>query len=452
MHIKIKFPPGKYIKRFTPIIGIAPILSGLVFAAPDTIQISATLSDTTIKNSSSEATGAVLSALCPTLNNVARTGAQENLLQFCNALNGADSGTQNQVFDQVSSKASTVSASVSNLEQSAGQSKTGHSLGATNSQPNKPSQASYSYQTRIPLSSFLGSGGSNDWDYFYKRINTFSSFDSSFSEKDETVSESGFESWHMKFLFGADYRINNKVLVGTAITLSRTGTDLSNNRGSADSTGFNWMAFALHQINNQWSINGSFMLQNTDYDNTRNVSISLPSLTNNYSLSAESSVKQTGLLLGSAYQWQLPNSFEMSLLNNVNVVRTKSGSYKESGNTGFELAMNAQDIDNISMENGLELRKPLMQSWGVVIPQVNLMWMHQFADQSRQVDASFIHDPQANLIAYSTEDSDSDYFSARFGAVFVVPNGINAFVQIATVLAYQNYSNTTFSMGLRGEF
>ena len=455
---------GKQQRPLVQLTGILLLLPAFVFSAPEFVNVSVTLNDLPEQDrtldgtgsdpnlSPSEATAAVFSALCPAIANQERSSAQENLLQLCTALGEASAADQSRIYDQISSKANSANANISNLEQSGVQLNTNLSSNGVHSAPNKTRTTAYRYQSQIPFYSFLGSSGKSDWDYFYKRINTFTSFDSSFSERDETIDDVGFESIHLKFLFGADYRINNAFLLGTAITLGRSETELANNRGNADSTAINWTLFGLHQINERWSVNGTFMLQTTDYDNTREISINLPPLISSYSLSAESSAQQTGLLVGSDYQWSLPNAFELSLLNQFNVVRTETDSYSESGNTGFELSINAQEVNNATINNGIEIRKPLAQSWGVLIPQVNIHWIHQFADQSRDIKATFIHDPQANLIAYATDEGDSDYFTAQLGAVFVIPNGINGFAQLSSVLGYEHYSNTTLSIGLRGEF
>lgn len=455
---------GKQQRPLVQLTGILLLLPAFVFSAPEFVNVSVTLNDLPEQDraldgtgsnpnlSPSEATAAVFSALCPAIASQERSSAQENLLQLCTALGEASAADQSRIYDQISSKANSANANISNLEQSGVQLNTNLSSNGVHSAPNKTRTTAYRYQSQIPLYSFLGSSGKSDWDYFYKRINTFTSFDSSFSERDETIDDVGFESIHLKFLFGADYRINNVFLLGTAITLGRSETELTNNRGNADSTAINWTLFGLHQINQRWSVNGTFMLQTTDYDNTREISINLPPLISSYNLSAESSAQQTGLLIGSDYQWSLPNAFELSLLNQINVVRTETDSYSESGNTGFELSINAQEVNNATINNGIEIRKPLAQPWGVLIPQLNIHWVHQFADQSRDIRATFIHDPQANLIAYATDEGDSDYFTAQLGTVFVIPNGINGFAQLSSVLGYEHYSNTTLSIGLRGEF
>ena len=455
---------GKQQRPLVQLTGILLLLPAFVFSAPEFVNVSVTLNDLPEQDrtldgtgsdpnlSPSEATAAVFSALCPAIASQERTSAQNNLLQLCSALGEASAADQSRIYDQISSKANSANANISNLEQSGVQLNANLSSNGVHSNSDKTRTAAYRYQSQIPLYSFLGSSGRSDWDYFYKRINTFTSFDSSFSERDETIDDVGFESIHLKFLFGADYRINNVFLLGTAITLGRSETELANNRGNADSTAINWTLFGLHQINKRWSVNGTFMLQTTDYDNTREISINLPPLISSYSLNAESSAQQTGLLLGSDYQWSLPNAFELSLLNQFNVVRTETDSYSESGNTGFELSINAQEVNNATINNGIEIRKPLAQPWGVLIPQLNIHWVHQFADQSRDIRATFIHDPQANLIAYATDEGDSDYFTAQLGTVFVIPNGINGFAQLSSVLGYEHYSNTTLSIGLRGEF
>ncbi|MBL4608680.1 MAG: autotransporter outer membrane beta-barrel domain-containing protein [Pseudomonadales bacterium] len=449
--------------KFIPLISALFILPNLAYSAPGSVGLSVTINETpdralgdnssisTSNISPAEAAGAALSALCPTLVDRENTLAQDNLLQLCSALNGISIEEQSQIFDQLSSKANAANANISNLQQSGFQQQSTLSS-SSSSQSDKSRKAAYSYRSQIPIYAFLGSSSNTDWDYFYKRINTFTSFDGSFSERDETVDDAGFESIHLKFLFGADYRINNTFLVGTAITLGRSETELAMNRGTADSTAVNWTLFSFHQIRDYWSINATLMFQNTDYKNSRKINITLPPMVGNYSLSAESSAKQTGLLLGSDYQWQLPRAFEISLLNQINAVRTETDSFRESGNTGFELSIDAQEVNNTAMNNGIELRKPMNQTWGVVIPQISIHWTHQFADQSREIKAAFIHDPQANLIAYSTKDSDSDYFTTQLGAVFVVPNGINAFAQLSSILGFEHYDNTSLSIGLRGEF
>jgi len=460
-------PPhrGKQQRPLIQLTGILLLLPAFVFSAPEFINIPVTLNDLPEQDralggtgassnpnlSPSDATAAVFSALCPSIANIERTRAQDNLFQLCIALDKASAADQKRIYDQISSKASSANANISSLEQSGTQTNASLSSNGISSTPNETRASAYRYQSQIPLYSFLGSSGKSDWDYFYKRTNTFTSFDSSFSERDETVDDIGFESIHLKFLFGADYRINNTFLVGAAITLGRSETELADNRGNADSTAINWTLFGLHQVNAHWSVNGTFMLQSTDYNNTREISINLPTLVQNYSLSNESSTERTGLFIGSDYQWSLPYAFELSLLNQLNAVRIETESHSESGNTGFELSTYAQEISSTTINNGIEIRKPFAQSWGVLIPQFNIHWVHQLADQSRDVKATFIHDPQANLIAYSTDEGDSDYFTAQLGAVFIMPNGINGFAQLSSVMGYEYYSNTTLSIGLRGE-
>ena len=94
---------------------------------------------------------------------------------------------------------------------------------------------------------------------------------------------------------------------------------------------------------------------------------------------------------------------------------------------------------------------PLSLKWGVLIPQADLSWEHEFNDSAHQIQGNFVNDQFVTTFAFKTEDPDRDYFQLGLGASAVIPGGKTAFLQYQTTLGRANYRDYNVALGLRVE-
>lgn len=86
--------------------------------------------------------------------------------------------------------------------------------------------------------------------------------------------------------------------------------------------------------------------------------------------------------------------------------------------------------------------------FGVVLPQFDLRWKHEFADKSRQVNVSFVQDTRNKIFTYDTEAADPDFFEISAGASFVFAKGAQTFFRVQSVLGQQYYQSTSINLGV----
>ena len=86
---------------------------------------------------------------------------------------------------------------------------------------------------------------------------------------------------------------------------------------------------------------------------------------------------------------------------------------------------------------------------GVLIPQVRAEWVHEYKNDSHNLEASLV---QANqIISTSTADPDRDYFKVGCGLSAIFAGGISAYIQYEEVLGLSNITAHNVAVGLRVE-
>ncbi len=127
-------------------------------------------------------------------------------------------------------------------------------------------------------------------------------------------------------------------------------------------------------------------------------------------------------------------------------------SFRESGHTGLELAYDDQFIRSLTLRPGIYGSYAISTSWGVVIPQMTLEYVHEFLDDQRNVQFSFAQDPQNRRFLFQTTPPDRDYLNLGLGVSMVLPQGIQPYLNFRDMLAYDDRSTYTVTLGVRIPF
>ncbi len=126
--------------------------------------------------------------------------------------------------------------------------------------------------------------------------------------------------------------------------------------------------------------------------------------------------------------------------------------FKESGHTGLELAYSNQNIRSLTLRPGVYGSYAFSTSWGVVIPQMTVEYVHEFLDDQRSVQFSFVQDPQNRRFLFETTPPDRDYLNLGLGVSMVLPSGLQPFLNFRDMLAYENRNTYTVTLGVRIPF
>jgi uncharacterized protein YhjY with autotransporter beta-barrel domain len=137
----------------------------------------------------------------------------------------------------------------------------------------------------------------------------------------------------------------------------------------------------------------------------------------------------------------------------LNYTRTEIDDYSESGAAGGangQLAFDDQDIDSFQSRVGAQAIFPISTGVGVIVPQIGVDWVHEFENDSRNVDATFLAAPNPT-ITYKTDDPDRDWVELAAGASLVIPGGYAFFANYSGQFLNSLEESHAVTVGLRME-
>ena len=122
---------------------------------------------------------------------------------------------------------------------------------------------------------------------------------------------------------------------------------------------------------------------------------------------------------------------------------------KEEGDTGLELRYNNLDQTSVQSSLGVQASMGFQTAYGVVVPQAAVAWVHEYANSDRYIDARLIEAPNAESFKFQREPPARDWASIGLGVSAVLPNGLQPFVQFATIQGNENFVVYGGTAGLR---
>jgi len=104
--------------------------------------------------------------------------------------------------------------------------------------------------------------------------------------------------------------------------------------------------------------------------------------------------------------------------------------------------------DSLTTTVGFQGSVAISTSFGVVVPQVNAEYVHEFLNDRRNVHAT---DTAGTSFTFQTDPPDRDYFNVGGGVVFVLPDGISPFLNYTAEVANRFEEVHTVTAGVRLE-
>lgn len=133
--------------------------------------------------------------------------------------------------------------------------------------------------------------------------------------------------------------------------------------------------------------------------------------------------------------------------------RTGLDGFIEAGDTPMTLVFREQTDKSLTSALGLQASAAINTASGVLLPQLNLDWLHEFQDDQRLITARFAEDlrPVPSQLRFLNAAPDRDTFRARLSAVAVFAHGFSAFVAIEGLAGHEYLDRYGASIGVRIE-
>ena len=88
---------------------------------------------------------------------------------------------------------------------------------------------------------------------------------------------------------------------------------------------------------------------------------------------------------------------------------------------------------------------------GVLVPQVNAEYVHEFMDDQRAINVQLVQDVGGSSFSFKNDSPDRNYFNLGAGVVLQLPAGFSAFADFVTMVGNDQFDSYKGSIGIRIE-
>ncbi len=309
---------------------------------------------------------------------------------------------------------------------------------------------------------YSGNGGGAAGDAYRGKWGGFLNVNAGFGNRDESNYEDAFDYDSWGVTSGADYRLSDNFVIGALVSYQSIDSDFDATTavpgGGLDADSWGGGVYETYYTGNFY-IDGLINYAHVDYDLTRK--ILLPVGTNPGSAATVVTTDRTARGDTDSDNWTLSIGGGLDLANGsltygpytqVTYQHNAVDGYAESGASGLNLTVDGQDWESLTTVIGGRVGYTTSQSWGVLMPQANFGWVHEFMNDSEEITAFYTHDPRRNPLVALTDDPDRNYFELGAGISAVMRGGLQAFFNYQTLLGHQYITDHSFTVGVRGEF
>jgi outer membrane autotransporter protein len=303
-----------------------------------------------------------------------------------------------------------------------------------------------------------GSGGDEESSLLSSGLSSFVNGFGGFGDIEGSERENASDFYSAGVVVGVDYRVNSNFVAGMAGSYSHLNSDFQRNinvsEGSINADTYTVTVFSSYDLENFYA-DGSFSYGWSDFDLSRGVVIlsNNPSSTGGANRVASSSPEGEqytgGLGFGYSYNH---NAFSARPFARVEYYHGNIDNYSESGAFGLNLSVDEQNFESLKSILGTQLTYAISHSAGVIIPQINFGWHHEFLNKSRAINARYSADFNNNTLTALTDSPDQDYFTLGAGVSSVLQGGIQLFFNYQSLLGYSDINSHSFEAGVRLEF
>jgi len=264
-------------------------------------------------------------------------------------------------------------------------------------------------------------------------------------DKEKTNLEESYDWSGNSLSLGGDYRLNNNLIIGGAISLSNNDTAFGSARGQMDSSSVALSTYGTYYTDKayvDWNAGYGYF----DYKTRRDVVF----MTIDTSASGETNGDQWSFNVSGGTDFFVGDK-TISPYFGVSYVDTTVDGYTETGAGSYNYAVDKQDTISKVSVLGVRVSQAKSYCWGVLSPSAHIEWQYEFNRDPSAINSAFDVDPTLGFNS-STDLPDRSYFNAGASVSMMLPGGRAGFVSISRVFKQQYINNTILNIGYRAEF
>lgn len=296
-----------------------------------------------------------------------------------------------------------------------------------------------------------GEPGEATWEY--GRCSVFVSGEYESLDRDKTTFEDGYDSDIWRLTAGADVRLTERSVVGAAFVGYDQNGDFDGG-GDFDIDSLGVLAFGsfLPTDSSFIQVSGGYFGKSNDRKRVATFvsdDVTPFSRTGRPDADFDAYEFSTGILAG--YDFVVRN-VTLGPRIGLDWVYTDYDSYSERGSSGLELTFYDDDKTSLQTTVGLQGSAAFSFRYGVFLPQASLAWKHEFADDQRDINVSFVGDTREKKFTFQTDSPDRNFWVLNAGLTLMLPHGFQAFGNYRTWFGNSIYNSHAGTLGLRVNF
>ena len=303
------------------------------------------------------------------------------------------------------------------------------------------------------FSDILASGADGENVFGIKGLGAFANGQYHRLDASSNADELGSETNGGGFTVGADYMLNDKVIVGGAFGYNRFSTDFDRDRGDSSTDDYGVMVFGSVFLNDAFYLDGLFRSSIIRVDQTRKIeSFDNPDPSDRFeSRSSSPSGWTTSGDIGFGMDHAM-GALTIAPSIRFKVLHTQIDSFTESGGDGsLNLRVNKQRITSLPLTIGATMTFNISTKKGVVSPYVRTQYQHEFGDQAKDVTGHLVVIESATF-RISPNGVDRNYVRVGGGVSMALAGGWGIFADYDGLFAYDDLSTHSLTAGIRAEF
>lgn len=288
-------------------------------------------------------------------------------------------------------------------------------------------------------------------------------------DRNRTDFADGFDSTIKGAAIGVDYRFTQQFLAGTALVLRNSRGDFDGGGSfDTDSTGITLYTSFVPSAKLFIDVSAELAKKSHEVHRHANfVEFDNGGNTNTFDglVDSDTDGSDFGVHVQTGYDHAI-GRLTIGPRVGINWTRTKVDGYAETGGgpgtvlannkrgvAGLALIYEDQETDSLQSIVGIQGSMSANMSFGVLVTQANVDYLHEFKNDQRLVNIRFVQDrrPAPAVFQFQTEKPVRDY--GKFGLSFVVvlPHGVQPFLNLQGMIGNSQYDNYGATLGVRFE-
>lgn len=276
---------------------------------------------------------------------------------------------------------------------------------------------------------------------FLSRMGTFSDITYGFGRHGSTSKTPSYDRDIFSITAGVDYRLTPTTVIGGSVAYRDSGNDFSGGVGSLDVKAYSIAGFGSWYWAENGYVDGILRYARNDYDTRRRDTTGAVATGNPYG-------DEFSLSFGGGYDYTL-RGWTAGPTARLKYVNVSIDGYRERGSSEA-LVYKSQSVKSLNTNIGGQVSRAINTNFGVVLPQGNLEWVHEFEDDGRSITARPAAGGAAFLVPVDARDS--NFMRLSLGTSLLFANGRMLYLRYEGEFAREDVTHNTLSLGARLEF